>query len=146
MLTCESHENTIRWQEGERLEHLFEERCDTLNKKRGGADRPAIIVKNTIVTYQELDERANQLARYLLKQGIKSGDRIGILLDKSINTYVSLLAVLKANAAYVPLDPSFPSKSGHPLKRLLKIIPLFRKYEDQPIETSCTSLNKIRLV
>ncbi|MCG8347081.1 MAG: amino acid adenylation domain-containing protein [Chloroflexales bacterium] len=110
MLTCKNHENTIRWQEGERLEHLFEERCDTLNKKRGRADRPAIIVKNTIVTYQELDERANQLARYLLKQGIKSGDRIGILLDKSINTYVSLLAVLKANAAYVPLDPSFPSK------------------------------------
>ena len=113
MLICESCDNTIRWKENERLDHLFEKRCDDslkITTKQKGGGHPAIITENSVVTYKELDDRANQLTRYLLKQGIKSGDRIGILLDKSINTYVSLLAVLKANAAYLPLDPGFPKE------------------------------------
>lgn len=112
MLICENYDNTIRWKENERLDYLFEQRCDSLKitTKNKGGGHPAIIIENSVVTYDELDDRANQLARYLLKQGIKSGDRIGILLDKSINTYVSILAILKANAAYVPFDPAFPKE------------------------------------
>ena len=109
MVICKDHENTIRWQNDERLDRLFEKQCDTLIKKKDG-EHPALIVDDAVTTYKELDERANQLARCLLKQGINSGDRIGILLDKSVNTYVSLLAVIKANVAYVPLDPGFPAE------------------------------------
>ncbi|MDF1756511.1 MAG: amino acid adenylation domain-containing protein [Verrucomicrobiales bacterium] len=102
ILTCDKFDNTIRWTEGERLDHLFEEKCDQLE------DKPAVVVDGKSFTYRELDDRANQLARYLQSQGLKSGDRVGLILNKSFNTYVSLLAVLKINAAYVPLDASFP--------------------------------------
>ena len=49
------------------------------------------------------------MAHYLLSQGLKSGDRIGLVFDKTFDTYVALLAVLKINAAYVPLDAGFPN-------------------------------------
>ena len=107
MLICENHENTIQWKEGERLEHIFENRCDML-ESAGKQSHPAIIAEDVVLSYRELDNRANQLARYLRKRGIKPGDRIGLLFDRSFHTYIALLAVLKVNAAYVPLDPSFP--------------------------------------
>ncbi len=102
-------DNAIRWRPGERLHHLFEARCDDLIS-RGEGDHPAIIWEDEIITYQALDARANQLARYLRRQGVQPGDRVGILLERSVNTYVALLAALKAHAAYAPLDPSFPQE------------------------------------
>lgn len=109
MLICEKYDNAIRWKEGERLDHLFEEVCDQLESE-GRNGHPAIIAGETIVSYEQLDKQANQLARYLLKIGVKSGDRVGILLNKTINTYTSLLAVIKINAAFVPLDACFPKE------------------------------------
>ena len=60
------------------------------------------------LTYRDFNRRANQMARYLIEQGIRSGDRIGLLFDKSPETYIAMLAVMKVNAAYVPLDAAFP--------------------------------------
>ena len=61
------------------------------------------------LTYAELDVRANQLARFLLRRGVRPGDRIGLLFDDAVDGYVGMLAVLKAHAAYVPLDAAFPA-------------------------------------
>lgn len=107
MLICRDHDNAIRWQEGERLDHLFEKTCDDAGKTNSGADA-AVITDDATISFRELDNRANQTARYLRKQGIKPGDRVGLLVNKSLHTYVALLAVLKLNAAFVPLDASFP--------------------------------------
>lgn len=104
VLFCKDFDNTIRWTENERLEHLFERRCDEVP-----ADRLAVVTADVALTFRDLDHRANQTARYLLDQGLKPGDRIGLLFDKSIHPYVALLAVLKIGAAYVPLDVSFPA-------------------------------------
>ena len=82
----------------------FERRCDQVP-----ADHLAVITEDVSLTFRELDNRANQAARYLLEQGLKAGDRIGLLFDKSIHSYVALLAVLKIGAAYVPFDASFPA-------------------------------------
>ena len=101
------YENFIRWQEGERLDTVFEQTCDRLINE-GKGSHLAIDHSETSISYQDLDERANQLARYLAKQGIKSGDRVGLLFNKSVHTYVALLSVLKLNAAYIPLDAGFP--------------------------------------
>ena len=109
MLTCANYDNAIRWKEGERLSALFEERCDQF-EKAGRAQQLAVITEEASFTYGELDARANQTARYLLRQGIGSGDRVALLFDKSYHTYVALLAVLKINASYVPLDTSFPQE------------------------------------
>lgn len=60
------------------------------------------------LTYGELDELSNRLARSLRHRGVKRGDRVAIYLDKSIEAVVSIFAVLKADATYVPLDPGAP--------------------------------------
>lgn len=107
MLTNEDFDNTIRWQPGERLETLFERACDDPLRTNAGTD-PAVITDDGVTTFRELDERANQTARHLIAQGVRPGERVGLLITKSVHTYIAMLAILKANAAYVPLDASFP--------------------------------------
>jgi amino acid adenylation domain-containing protein len=62
------------------------------------------------VTYRELDERANRLAHYLRRQGVGPNQLVALCLNKSTEMIVSLLAVLKAGGAYLPLDPSNPAE------------------------------------
>jgi non-ribosomal peptide synthetase-like protein len=98
----------IRWRPGERLEDLFEERCDQLRRTNRDSD---LIVDGPSgrMSYRELDARANQLARFLVaRQGVRPGDRVALLFDEAVDGYLGMLAVLKAHAAYVPLDPGFP--------------------------------------
>jgi non-ribosomal peptide synthetase-like protein len=97
-----------RWRAGERLEHLFEERCDLL-RAEGPHGHPAVDADDAVLTYDELDATANRLARHLLAGGVRPGDRVGLLFDRAVHSYAGMLAVLKINAAYVPLDPGYPS-------------------------------------
>ncbi|HEX2289690.1 MAG TPA: Pls/PosA family non-ribosomal peptide synthetase, partial [Pseudonocardiaceae bacterium] len=105
VLVCEQSEHTIRWRPGERLHHLFEELCDRTRH----SGRLAVDADDSALTHDQLDARANQLARHLLAQGARSGDRIGLLFDHAVHSYIGMLAVLKINAAYVPLDVGFPA-------------------------------------
>jgi non-ribosomal peptide synthetase-like protein len=96
--------NAVRWKAGERLNHLLEEVCIRF------ADHDAVVTEAETLSYRDLNRRANQMARYLLAQGIRSGDRVGLIFDKSAETYIAMLAVMKVNAAYVPLDAAFPAE------------------------------------
>lgn len=71
--------------------------CDGMDKERAS------------LTYTELNVRANQLAAWLLAQGVLDEQLIGICCERQLNMVVSLLAILKVNAAYVPLDTDFPA-------------------------------------
>lgn len=62
------------------------------------------------LTYEDLNHRANQLAQYLQKLGVQAGCRVGLWLDRSITMLVALFGILKAGAAYVPLDPKYPAQ------------------------------------
>lgn len=73
-------------------------------------DLPAVSYGSTQITYQELDSRSNQFANYLIRQGLKKGDVVGLVLEHSIETIVSILAVLKAGALYLPIDSTYPIK------------------------------------
>ncbi|MGH1480968.1 MAG: Pls/PosA family non-ribosomal peptide synthetase [Geminicoccales bacterium] len=95
--------NEVRWTQGERLHHLFEQRVDELP-----TSHLAIDSDEGQLTFAELDQAANRLARHMLSQGLGSGDIVALLFDRSNHSYVSLLAVQKINAAYVPLDVGFP--------------------------------------
>jgi amino acid adenylation domain-containing protein len=59
-------------------------------------------------TYAELDARSNQLANYLVGQGVKQNDLVGIAMERSMSLVVAVLAILQAGGAYVPLDPAYP--------------------------------------
>jgi amino acid adenylation domain-containing protein len=69
----------------------------------------AVLSEQHQFTYAELNEKANQLARFLLRSGINPGDRVALCLNRSAEVIVSILAILKAGGAYVPIDPSYPA-------------------------------------
>jgi len=62
------------------------------------------------LTYRELNNRANQLAHYLQRLGVKPEVRVGICVERSLEMVIGILAILKAGGAYVPLDPTYPSE------------------------------------
>ncbi|MBI4624601.1 MAG: amino acid adenylation domain-containing protein [Verrucomicrobia bacterium] len=68
----------------------------------------AVIDHRRWTTYRELDGHANQLARFLRRNGVGRGTLVGICVDRSVAMLVGLLGILKAGGAYVPLDPAFP--------------------------------------
>jgi len=73
-------------------------------------DAVAVQCGEESLTYDELNRRANKLAHYLVKQGVKVETLVGICMNRSIDMMVSLLGVLKAGGAYLPLDPAFPAE------------------------------------
>jgi amino acid adenylation domain-containing protein len=68
----------------------------------------ALVCRGETMNYGELASRSRQLARCLLQNGVRRGDRVGIHMEKSLELGVSLHGIMRAGAAYVPLDPSAP--------------------------------------
>jgi amino acid adenylation domain-containing protein len=86
----------------DRLHLLLEHSADT------DPDRLAVVDRDRKLSYRELDARANQLAHLLVEEGIQPGDRVGLYLDKSLESVTGIYGILKAGAAYVPLDSRAP--------------------------------------
>ncbi len=73
-------------------------------------DAVALVCGSKMTTYRELDQASNRLAGHLLRCNIAPGSRVGVYLDRSAELVVTLLAILKAGCAYVPLDPAYPAQ------------------------------------
>ncbi|TRV43485.1 MAG: amino acid adenylation domain-containing protein [Microcystis panniformis Mp_MB_F_20051200_S9] len=71
-------------------------------------DAIAVIDREKSLTYEQLNQKANQLAYYLQNLGVKTEDLVGICIERSALMIIGLLGILKAGAAYVPLDPNYP--------------------------------------
>ncbi len=84
------------------VQQLFEEQAART------PDAVALVFENQQLTYQALNQRANQLARHLQLRGIGPDVLVGICLENSLELLVAIFGVLKAGGAYVPLDPSYP--------------------------------------
>jgi amino acid adenylation domain-containing protein len=80
---------------------------ETVDQYAGGT---AIEAEGQAMTYRELDERSSQLANLLLASGVGREDKVAIGLDRSLEMMIGLLGILKAGAAYVPVDPEYPSE------------------------------------
>ena len=70
----------------------------------------ALCHRSQKLTYDELNQRANQLAHYLKKSGAGLESRVGVCLERSLDAVVALLAIFKVGATYVPLDPDYPEE------------------------------------
>ncbi|HVW38358.1 MAG TPA: amino acid adenylation domain-containing protein, partial [Pirellulales bacterium] len=88
----------------ELLHELFERQVDAQPRQI------ALICGECSFTYDQLDRAANRLARRLQALGVGPGALVGMLLPRSANVYVALLAILKSGAAYVPIDPDYPAE------------------------------------
>lgn len=71
-------------------------------------DNIAVIFGDQKLTYRELNEKANQLAHYLRKQGVKPESLVALCIDRSLEMLIGMLGILKAGGAYVPIDPHYP--------------------------------------
>ncbi|MBD3011469.1 AMP-binding protein, partial [Streptomyces sp. 5-10] len=112
VLTGEERERLETWSGGASgdsfaghglLPGLFEGwvRCD-----RGAV---AVVCEGCEVSYGEVNERANRLARVLVGLGVGPESRVGLVVSRSVEMVVALLAVVKAGGAYVPIDPRYPA-------------------------------------
>ncbi|MBW4454440.1 MAG: amino acid adenylation domain-containing protein [Nostoc indistinguendum CM1-VF10] len=86
------------------IHHCFESQCQQT------PNNIAVVFEEQKLTYQELNIHANQLAHYLQKLGIGSENLVGICVERSLLMVIGVLGILKAGAAYVPIDPNYPAE------------------------------------
>ena len=77
----------------------------------------AIVFEDQKLTYRELNEKANQLARYLIENGVTNNSIVGIMVPRSLEMIIAMFGILKSGAAYLPLDPTYPKNR---IKYILK--------------------------
>ena len=73
-------------------------------------DKTALIDQKNRLSYRQLNDLANRLARRLIKRGVRPARHVGVSLNRSIEMVIALLGILKTGAAYVPLDPAYPEQ------------------------------------
>ncbi|MCX4028170.1 amino acid adenylation domain-containing protein [Endozoicomonas sp. SM1973] len=84
------------------IHHLFEQQADST------PEQTAVIFESQQLSYRQLNERANQLAYYLIDKGVTPGSFVGVCLPRSFDLITAILGILKAGGVYVPLDPNYP--------------------------------------
>jgi len=140
----EKYQQLVSWND---TQHIFDGMdCIHQNIEQQALLTPeniAVVFEHKSLTYRELNERANQLANYLLDKCVKAEDLIAICVERSLEMIVGILGILKAGAAYVPLDPNYPlDRLGGMLEDCDPDIIL--------IQGSCTSVlpetNKVKLL
>ena len=109
------------------IAQLFEEQVEKT------PDNVAVVFENQQLTYRELNERANSLAYYLRNKCIGRNDIVGIMVNRSLEMIVSILAVLKSGACYIPIDPEYPQdRIEYMLENSnAKILLTFEKLQDK---------------
>ncbi|WP_414582649.1 amino acid adenylation domain-containing protein [Scytonema sp. PCC 10023] len=106
----ERHQLLVEWNQTQVeypqqcIHQLFEAQVEST------PDAVAVVFEDEQLTYCELNARANQLAHYLRKLGVKPEVLVGICVERSLSMIIGLLAILKVGGAYVPLDPSYPKE------------------------------------
>lgn len=86
------------------IHQLFEEQANRT------PDQVAVVYEENQLTYRELNEKANQIARTLQSEGVHPDQPVGIMAERSLEMIVGLFGILKAGGAYVPIDPTYPEE------------------------------------
>ncbi|MGG1245361.1 amino acid adenylation domain-containing protein [Bacillus cabrialesii] len=84
----------------------------SLFEKKAGEypEQLAVVCGDSQLTYRELNEKAERTAAMLIKQGVSTGDIVGLMLDRSPDMVIGVLSILKAGGAYLPIDPEYPQE------------------------------------
>ena len=101
-ILVEWNQTQVPYQDHQCIHQLFEEQVAK------NPDAVAVIYEQECLTYQQLNQKANQLAHYLQSLGIKTEELVGVCVERSPLIIIGILGILKAGAAYLPLDPSYP--------------------------------------
>ena len=98
------NQTTVEFPRDKTIKELFENRVSLT------PNNTAVIYENQSSTYDELNKKANQLARYLVKVGIHKNDFVMIMVERSIEMMIAVYGVIKAGGAYVPVSTGFPEE------------------------------------
>ncbi|CAD0226446.1 AerB protein [Planktothrix agardhii] len=101
-ILVEWNQTQVPYRDHQCIHQLFEEQVAK------NPDAVAVIYEQESLTYQQLNQKANQLAHYLQSLGIKTEELVGVCVERSPLIIIGILGILKAGAAYLPLDPSYP--------------------------------------
>ncbi len=101
-LTHELNDTQVDYPQDKLIHELFEAQA------KSNPNNIAVVFEDKQMTYQELNEASNRLAYYLREQGVKTETLVGICVERSLEMIIGILAIFKAGAAYVPLDPDHP--------------------------------------
>ncbi len=101
-LLVEWNDTQVDYPQDKCIHQLFEEQVERT------PNAVAVVFEKQQLTYRELNNRANQLARYLQTLGVKPEVMVGICVERSLEMIIGLLGIFKAGGAYVPLDPAYP--------------------------------------
>lgn len=104
---------------------------EQVNKRKS---ETAVVFENESIAYLELDQKSNQLAHFLQKKGVVPQSYVGIFMERSVDLIVGILGILKAGAAYLPLDDSYPKE---------RLIYMLDDSETSVVLTQHTLANKI---
>jgi len=110
LLTVDQKEEVISHFSGAQVDYGVEETLIGLfdQKAKEISNNIALKFKNTHLSFRDLSERSNRLANYLISIGVSSGDIVGLLLERSYDMVIGILAIQKAGAAYLPIEPIYP--------------------------------------
>ena len=103
-LLVEWNDTVTEYPKNKCIHQLFEEQVEKT------PDAIAVVFEEEQLTYQQLNQKANQLARHLQRLGVKPEVLVGIFVERSIEMLVGFLGILKAGGAYIPLDPNYPQE------------------------------------
>ncbi|MBN1040279.1 non-ribosomal peptide synthetase [Clostridium botulinum] len=104
VLLNEFNDSSIEFDNKKTIQELFEEQVE---KK---LDNIAVVFGDKKLTYKELNEKSNKLARALRNKGVKADSVVGIIVNRSLEMIIGIIGILKAGGAYLPIDPSYPKK------------------------------------
>ncbi len=115
MISPQEHAGWLDAAHGKPVAHLVGLNVADLFERQAGLnpDHPALVFADETLSYREMHDRANRLARLLIARGVGPEDVVALLLHRSVHNIVAMLAVLKAGAAFLPLDPTMPPERRH---------------------------------
>lgn len=102
MVVKNFNKKTLAYESSASIKELFENQVELT------PDITAVVYNNYSLTYKELNEKSNMLSNYLTNHGIKKGDIVPVFLDRSIDLIVSMIAIIKSGAIYLPISRDYP--------------------------------------
>ncbi|HEY2494992.1 MAG TPA: amino acid adenylation domain-containing protein [Paenibacillus sp.] len=106
-LLFDFNDTVVEYPQNKTMHQLFEKQVERT------PDHVAVVFESKQLTYRELNQRSNQLARTLQSKGVQAGQLVGIMAERSLEMVIGIFGILKAGGAYVPIDPEYPEERIH---------------------------------
>jgi len=98
----EFNDTKVVYSKDKTIQELFEQQVEK------APNNIAVVFEDEQLTYRELNEKSNQLAKVLRREGVKADSIVGIMVERSFEMIIGIMGILKAGGAYLPIDPSYP--------------------------------------